>query len=390
VFPEKPARLSSNARDPKRAIGLPDEKVRAVQAAVLHWYRQGHRDLPWRRTRNPYAILVSEVMLQQTQVERVLPKYLEWMERYPTLAALAAASRAEVIRDWAPLGYNLRAVRLHEIARQAVELYGGHLPDTLEGLLSLKGIGRYTAGAVACFAFGRAEPVLDTNVRRVLGRIFAQESPGATEDDCQAWALAEAALPSPASEGRSPRSEDTSAPPNSDSRLRTSDCYAWNQALMDLGAMICVARNPRCLLCPAQTWCSARAEWFAPDVVQLPLDGAGNGVASEYRLRQVAEPPATYMVDRESSAQTRRSRKGGEGERFEGSRRWFRGRIVAALRDLPASESLDLCELGERVKPGFGAGELPWLRGLVEALARDGLVELTEGESEAARVALPR
>ncbi len=370
VFPEKPARLSSNARDPKRAIGLPDDKVRAVQAAVLDWYGRGHRDLPWRRTRDPYAILVSEVMLQQTQVERVLPKYLEWMERYPSLMALAAASRAEVIRNWAPLGYNLRAVRLHEIARQVVEQYGGHLPDTTEGLLSLKGIGRYTAGAVACFAFGRAEPVLDTNVRRVLGRIFAQEAPGATEDDRQAWALAEGALP-----------RGTAEP---------DDVYDWNQALMDLGATICVARNPRCLLCPARTWCSARAEWFASDVVQLALDGAGNGVASEYQLRKVAEPPVTYTVDRESSAQTRRTRKGGEGERFEGSRRWFRGRIVAALRDVPAGESLDLSELGERVKPGFGAEELPWLQELVAALARDGLIELTESEGKAPRAALPR
>src|SRR5919199_971616 len=147
------ARLSSSGGEQESSVRLPEQKVRAVQAAVLAWYRQGHRDLPWRRTRDPYAILVSEVMLQQTQVERVLPKYVAWMERYPTLAALAAASRAEVIRSWAPLGYNLRAVRLHEIARQAVEQHGGRLPETMEGLLALKGIGRDTAGAVACFAF---------------------------------------------------------------------------------------------------------------------------------------------------------------------------------------------------------------------------------------------
>ena len=151
---------------------LPDRKAAAVRTDILAWYRRTHRDLPWRHTRDPYRILVSEVMLQQTQVDRVLPKFYEWLERYPTLADLAAAPRADVIRTWSGLGYNLRAVRLHEIARQAVEQYGGALPNTLEGLMALKGIGRYTAAAVMCFANGASEPVLDTNVRRVLGRIF--------------------------------------------------------------------------------------------------------------------------------------------------------------------------------------------------------------------------
>ncbi|MGH2354456.1 MAG: A/G-specific adenine glycosylase, partial [Chloroflexota bacterium] len=172
------------------AVRLPAEKVAAVRQAILEWYRRGHRDLPWRRTRDPYAILVSEIMLQQTQVDRVIPKYHQFLEWYPTLAALAAAPRAEVIRNWSPLGYNLRAVRLHEIARQAVERFGGRLPDTVEGLLSLNGIGPYTAGAVACFAFGQSEPALDTNVRRALGRIFAADVPGAGRDDRLAWQLA--------------------------------------------------------------------------------------------------------------------------------------------------------------------------------------------------------
>ena len=309
-------------------IALPPEKRAAVERAVLTWYRRSHRDLPWRHTRDPYAILVSEVMLQQTQVDRVIPKFLEWMGRYPTLAALAAAPRGDVIRAWSGLGYNLRAVRLHEIARQVVERFGREgergkrgsvsLPDTLEGLLSLKGIGRYTAAAVMCFARGAPEPVLDTNVRRVLGRIYAAEAPAAIEDDRVAWPLAEAALPP------------------------DSDVYDWNQALMDIGAAICLSRNPRCLLCPAQERCTARHEWFAPDQAM------------------VAERRAAYAA--------RRPKQG----KFEGSRRWYRGQIVAALRDAPDGIAVE--RLAERV-----ALDAPSAGEIVAALARDGLVEVSDG-----------
>jgi A/G-specific adenine glycosylase len=304
------------------ALRLPAGKRRAVNRAVLEWYRRVHRDLPWRHTRDPYAILVSEVMLQQTQVERVLPKYTDWMARYPTLAALAAAPRADVIRAWAGLGYNLRAVRLHEIARQAVDRFGGALPATLDGLLSLNGIGRYTAGAVMCFAHNAPEPVLDTNVRRVLGRIFAAEAPDAIDDDRMAWPLAAAALPAEA------------------------DVYEWNQALMDVGATICLSRTPRCLLCPAQEPCTARREWFAPDA-----DGAPAAVA---------ERRATYAP--------RRPKQG----KFEGSRRWYRGRIVDALREAPAGVTVG--NLAARIE--LDAAETAEV---VQALARDGLLEL-EGD----------
>jgi A/G-specific adenine glycosylase len=300
------------------ALRLPARKRRAVNEAVLTWYRRSHRDLPWRHTRDPYAILVSEVMLQQTQVERVLPKYAAWLAQFPTVEALAAAPRAEVIRAWSGLGYNLRAVRLHEIARQVVERFGGRIPDTLEGLLSLKGIGRYTAGAVLCFAYGRPAPVLDTNVRRVLGRIFAAEAPAAVDDDRVAWPLAEAALP-PA-----------------------EDVYDWNQALMDVGATICLSRNPRCLLCPAQEHCTARKEWFAP----------GLGEA------QVAETRAAYTP-----------RKPKQGK-FEGSRRWYRGRIVEALRAAP--EGIALAELAARIELNEVA-----TREIVDDLVRDGLLDLS-------------
>ena len=301
-----------------RTVELPERKRRAVNGAVLTWYRRAHRDLPWRHTRDPYRILVSEVMLQQTQVERVLPKYVEWLEAYPTLEALALAPRADVIRSWAGLGYNLRAVRLHEIARQVVDRFGGRVPDRLEELLSLKGIGRYTAGAVLCFAFGQPAPVLDTNVRRVLGRIFAAEAPAAVDDDRVAWPLAEAALPP------------------------DPDVYDWNQALMDVGATICLPRNPRCLLCPAQEQCTARKEWFAPGLTETA----------------VAETRSAYTP-----------RKPKQGK-FEGSRRWYRGRIVDALRASP--EGIAVAELAARVER-----DEPGTREVVEGLVRDGLVELS-------------
>ena len=301
-----------------RSVELPERKRRAVNEAVLAWYRRAHRDLPWRHTRDAYRILVSEVMLQQTQVERVLPKYAAWLAAYPSVEALAAAPRAEVIRSWSGLGYNLRAVRLHDIARQVVERFGGRVPDTLEGLLSLKGIGRYTAGAVLCFAYGQPALVLDTNVRRVLGRIFAAEAPAAVEDDRVAWPLAEAALP----------------PAN--------HVYDWNQALMDVGATICLSRNPRCLLCPAQAQCTARKEWFAPEIGEV---------------RGVAEARSTYKPHKPKQGH------------FEGSRRWYRGRIVEALRS--AADGITLAELAARLEMDEDSS-----RELVEGLARDGLVEL--------------
>jgi A/G-specific adenine glycosylase len=330
---------------------LPAEKVQGVQAGILAWYRAGHRDLPWRHTRDPYAILVSEIMLQQTQVDRVLPKYHQFLTLYPTLAALSAAPRADVIRNWAPLGYNLRAVRLHEIARQAVERHGGRLPDTLEGLLALKGIGPYTAGAVACFAFGLPVAALDTNVRRVLGRLFAREAPGAGEDDRLAWRLAETVLP-------------------------PADAYDWNQALMDLGATICVARNPRCLLCPVQNLCSARAAWDVQDVPAADLP-------------RVAERRGAYGAGARATGAA-------PGPRFEGSRRWYRGRIVDALRTLPPGASLTLEALGAQVKPDYGPADQEWLLELVQALARDGLIDLAgqdagqdAGQEGETRVSLP-
>src|SRR5687767_6368703 len=156
-----------------RNLPLPDPPSRhRFRRRLLSWYRANGRDLPWRRTDDPYHILVSEVMLQQTQVDRVLPKYHEWLEKYPSLEALALAGEDDVSATWRPLGYNIRPRRLHAIARESVARYGGELPSDEQTLLSFKGIGAYTAGAIRSFAFGQRAAILDTNVARVLLRVF--------------------------------------------------------------------------------------------------------------------------------------------------------------------------------------------------------------------------
>ena len=198
---------------------------------LLAWYRKNGRDLPWRTTDNPYHILVSEIMLQQTQVDRVLPKYHEWLGKYPSFEALADAPPAEVIRTWYPLGYNVRPRRLQSIAREAVEIHGGQLPSDQETLLSFKGIGEYTAGAIRSFAFRERAAILDTNVARVLYRIFiAKGDPKAHAMKKRLWALSEAVLPH-------------------------KHVFDFNQALMDFGAMRCSARKPQCPVCPMKGFC---------------------------------------------------------------------------------------------------------------------------------------
>ena len=190
------------------------------------------RDLPWRRTRHPYRVLVSEIMLQQTQVDRVVPKYRAFLRRFPTVKRLAAAPVAEVRRLWYPLGYNVRPIRLHAIACETVARYGGRLPDREEALRRLPGVGRYTAGAILSFAYGRDTAVLDTNVRRVLGRVFlGRRRLARVRGDKTFWDLAASLVPP----GRG---------------------YDFNQALMDFGATWCTARKPRCATCPMRSFCA--------------------------------------------------------------------------------------------------------------------------------------
>jgi A/G-specific adenine glycosylase len=210
----------------------PRATVERFQRRLLAWYAKHGRDLPWRRTRHPYRVLVSEIMLQQTQVDRVVPKYREFLRRFPTVKRLAAAPVADVRRLWYPLGYNVRPLRLHAIACEAVARYGGRLPDREEALRQLPGVGRYTAGAILSFAYGRDTAVLDTNVRRVLGRVFlGPRRLARVRGEKTFWDLAAALVP----RGRG---------------------YDFNQALMDFGATWCTARKPRCAACPMRSFCA--------------------------------------------------------------------------------------------------------------------------------------
>lgn len=213
----------------RRSFRLPN-KVK-FQQALLVWFAEHRRDLPWRHSSEPYHILVSEMMLQQTQVERVAPKYTEWLEKFPTLEALAEADVAEAKLAWKGLGYNVRPERLHSIARETVADYGGELPRAPEQLRQFKGIGRYTAGAIASFAYGQDAAILDTNVRRLLFRVFVAEGDaraGATER--RLWEISARLLPK-------------------------GQAWQFNSALMDFGALVCTARQPRCTNCPMIQFC---------------------------------------------------------------------------------------------------------------------------------------
>jgi A/G-specific adenine glycosylase len=223
-----------------------------VKKALLAWFAGAGRDLPWRRTCDRYAILVSEVMLQQTQASRVVPRYLAWLERWPTADALAAEPTAEVIREWQGLGYNRRALNLQRAAR----LVAAH--GWPEDLTELPGVGRYTADAVACFALGRPVLPVDVNVRRV------QERTGAAFD------------------------------------------HACAQALMDLGATICIARVPRCGECPLAESCPSRGRRFEPLRKQSPFDGSFRQRRAQ-ALRLIAEAPRPLAeVDLEAVESLRR------------------------------------------------------------------------------------
>lgn len=244
------------------------------QETLGSWGQATRRDLPWRRTRDPWAILVSELMLQQTQVSRVAPRWAAFLERFPTPTACATAAVGDVVRAWSGLGYNRRAVNLHRAAAACVERFGGRLPSSLDGLQSLPGVGPYTARAVLAFSGEVDVGVVDTNAARVLARAVAGRP--LTGREVQQLA-------------------DTLVPPGGG--------WAWNQAMLDLGATVCRRRAPRCADCPVAEACRWRAAG-GPD----PADGSA-GV-------------------------------GGTQSRFEGSDRQGRGRLVGALRisPIPAAE----------------------------------------------------
>lgn len=203
--------------------------------ALLNWYREHQRQLPWRGSSDPYAVWVSEIMLQQTRVETVIPYFQRWMEHFPTVNDLAEASQQMVLSLWEGLGYYSRARNLHAAARQVVSEYHGQIPQEVKALRKLPGIGRYTAGAIASMAFGQDEPTLDGNIRRVFARLSNLEIPAQSpEGERRLWALAAEHLP-------------------------VGQAGDYNQALMDLGAMRCTPLSPDCPACPLQPWCLSYA-----------------------------------------------------------------------------------------------------------------------------------
>ncbi len=213
----------------------------AIHDGLIAWYRRHARDLPWRRSRDPYAIWLSEVMLQQTRVETVIPYYERWLEAFPTVQALADASEDAVLKLWEGLGYYRRARNFHRAAQVVANERAGQLPETAEQWQTLPGVGRYTASAVASIAFDEAVPVVDGNVKRVLARLERIETP--TDDRetvASMWQRAEAIL-------------------LAGSVKEPGTPGAFNQAMMELGARICVPRRPSCLLCPVAASCRGRA-----------------------------------------------------------------------------------------------------------------------------------
>jgi A/G-specific adenine glycosylase len=281
----------------------------ALRRALTEWYESDHRDFPWRRTADPYEILVSEVMSQQTQLGRVETAWDEFLDRWPTVADLARADRADVVAFWSDhrLGYNNRAKYLHTAAGQVMDAYDGEFPDSPDELQSLQGVGPYTANAVASFAFNTGNAVVDTNVKRVLYR--ALDVP----DDDSAF-------------------EQTASDlmPDGESRV-------WNNAIMELGGVVC-EKTPHCdeKGCPWREWCHAYAtrDFTAPDVPTQPS--------------------------------------------FQGSRRQFRGRVIAVLKEY---DELPLDKLGPRIRVDYtpdGEHGREWLRGLLSDLADDGLVTVDD------------
>ena len=282
------------------------------------WYRRNARPFPWRKTSDPYRILVSEIMAQQTRIDRVEARYPVFLKEFPGLGALAGAPRSAVVRAWRGMGYNSRAIRLHELAQRIGNSPTGKLPETPEELLGLPGIGPYTAHAIACFAFGRRVPIVDTNIRRIIERLSGRRL---KEPDL--WSTAELLLP--------PRKFNE-----------------WNQALMDLGALVCTANSPSCGACP-----------FAP------------------------ECRSAFSV-RKSKSRRPKSEPGRNGI----PNRIYRGRIVEALRDHPRGQSVRLKPLASKIGIPITAGNLEWLTALLTRLEKDGLVSVRRRrDSVSARLA---
>jgi A/G-specific adenine glycosylase len=252
--------------------------TRWLRRRLLDWYRGNRRDLPWRRTRDPYAIWISEAMLQQTRVETVIPYYVRFLARFPDVEALASADTDDVLGVWAGLGYYSRARNLQRAARVVVERHSGALPDDAEALRELPGVGRYTAGAVASIAFDRPEPVVDGNVARVLARLHGiGDDVKSAPVERRLWEEAAALADGP-------------------------DPGALNQALMELGATLCTPRAPRCLACPLVKRCTAHREGRAESLPvkskrkrQRPVEAVAGWILRRGRALAVQRPERGLM-----------------------------------------------------------------------------------------------
>lgn len=264
---DEPSSIVDRSRDPDGSSGL---DVEGLRAAVLAWYDRHGRSLAFRGTKDPYLVLASETILQQTQISRGAPAWEAFVERFPTVESLAAATPADVLRAWAGLGYNRRALNLHRAARVVVGELGGRFPQDVDGLERLPGVGRYTARAVASIAYGQPVGAVDTNVRRVLGRALAVDPQRVSAREMQG--VADALVPSD----------------------RSAD---WTHGLMDVGSMLCRPQTPRCSDCPVRPFCRfAAGDWAAAESRSGPLPGS----RSSFKL----------------------------------TNRWLRGRILARLREV--------------------------------------------------------
>jgi A/G-specific adenine glycosylase len=292
--------------------------VSRLQRTLLQWYRKhGRRSLPWRATRDPYRTVVSEFMLAQTQVDRVVPKFVAFVARFPDFRALAGASTADVVREWKGLGYNSRAVRLHRLAAEVLERHGNVVPSGGEALRALPGIGPYTASAIRAFAFNLDEVAIDVNVRRVMHRLFVGLEHPVAAPTREVETRARAALP-------------------------RGHAHDWNSALMDLGATICTARAPKCILCPVRAHCAA-----AP--IEPELLERARAARPDRRSPQADVP-------------------------FRQTTRYARGRIVDRLRELPPGAQISLLDLYDSLEPALTGRTFDDVQKFVGDLERDGLV----------------
>jgi len=239
-------RMLRAADSPVLKKAVEKKSARAIGRALLAWYAKHRRELPWRKSQDPYAVWVSEMMLQQTQVRTVIPYFQSWMKRFPDVAALANAAESDVLHAWQGLGYYSRARNLRRAAQEMLRVHDGRVPERVSELVALPGIGPYSAGAIASIAYGHAEPLVDGNVIRVLARLFAlRGDPNKAPLKAELWAYARALIPKDAAGD-------------------------FNQSLMELGATVCTPRSPRCEDCPVADHCQARAAGLVEVLPELP------------------------------------------------------------------------------------------------------------------------